>query len=74
MNGPEHYRAAENLLVGYPEVDTESPEALQCIARAQVHAVLAQIALTVDACDAAGALTVEARHEWVRAVGREVTS
>jgi len=71
MNGPEHYRAAENLLGAY---DTESPDALQCIARAQVHAVLAQIALTVDACDAAGALTVEARHQWVRAVGREVTS
>ena len=41
MNGLEHYKEAEGLLAVWQTIDMDSPEASQCIARAQVHATLA---------------------------------
>jgi len=53
MNGPQHYAEAERLL-GLAATATcansagENPEAALLIAEAQVHAMLAQVAITVD--------------------------
>jgi hypothetical protein len=64
MNGPEHYREAERLLdevhkavQAFPGNTIADPRAQQMygniVARAQVHATLAQVAATIDAAQSA---------------------
>jgi nucleoid-associated protein YgaU len=48
MTGPEHYKRAEELLADADEsAYPEAPEIAAQIARAQVHATLAQVAAFV---------------------------
>jgi isopropylmalate/homocitrate/citramalate synthase len=77
MTGPDHYRAAEQALDDAAGVDwSYDPESAarneaNHLARAQTHASLAMLALTVDVVDANGTLTPTAIEEWLRTVGRE---
>lgn len=50
MNGPEHYRTAENLLSGQRSAPRGTAEDRSVLAEAQVHATLA-LAAAVGALD-----------------------
>jgi hypothetical protein len=74
MTGPEHYQRAEQLLdlAGEEPTDPDAPYAHEryLLAKAQVHAMLAQTALSVDALDSSRALTTLVGAEWASAIGR----
>jgi hypothetical protein len=46
VTGPEHYKHAEDLLADMACTSTDSPEAREHVAVAQVHAILALAAAT----------------------------
>lgn len=75
MNGPQHFRQAEELLAysDSPAARSVEGEAVQAIAQAQVHATLALVLAVADTRTVGpqerwGGHTVEmfARDEWAR--------
>ena len=63
MNGPDHYREAEQLLDEAASRGESDPAALWCLELAKVHAALAHVAAT--------ALTHDGR-EWLEVAGRRL--
>ena len=51
MNGPDHYRAAEQLLEEAQSGEQASPRALWCLELAKLHTTLAQVAATAPGSD-----------------------
>lgn len=49
MTGPDHFQLAEHHLSQASELHQEDPAIHAVLARAQVHATLAQAAATIDA-------------------------
>lgn len=78
MNGPQHYREAEQLLAESRTIlrnhDETCPEADRMIAEANVHALLALTAAyalaqpVVEHPDSGGHMSLEHYEEWVDAV------
>lgn len=72
MNGPTHYREAEELLAkARTAVDTD--KATQLATEAQAHATLALAAVTLDIAvkDVAGPLGEEVTDAWASAMDNE---
>lgn len=69
MNGPRHYRAAENLLASALEIGGGVPreDVRAMVEMAQVHATLAHAAAT--AMGAIDRLPEEDFHEWDKVAG-----
>jgi hypothetical protein len=67
MNGPEHYKEAEQLLAMLPNVERGAVSEAGIIAEAQVHATLALAAATRDA--AYGELSIPAGAAWDAVLG-----
>ena len=63
MTGPEHYKAAEDLLGEAVEAVVGSDEEMWAVAAAQVHATLAQAAATMDAANGTHI------RDWKHAIG-----
>ena len=63
MNGPDHYREAEQLLDEAASRGESDPAALWCLELAKVHTALAHVAAT--------ALTRDGR-EWLEVAGRRL--
>lgn len=81
MTGPEHFREAEKLLALARDskettFEGHNPEADRTIAEAQVHAMLAQVALTalsmpLEGQDDSPSLSQEDYDEWLVAIELE---
>lgn len=63
MSGPEHYKAAEDLLGEAVEAVVGSDEEMWAVAAAQVHATLALAAATMDAANGTHI------RDWSHAIG-----
>jgi hypothetical protein len=71
MNGPEHYAEAERLLADVPDMLANQPSTTPgaiglAVARAQVHATLAQTAATVNGRASAA---LDQHDEWAAVLG-----
>lgn len=67
MNGPAHYRKAEQVLAQVEDRDVSAAMVAAFTAVAQVHATLALTAATLGR----GSLTLADRHEWQLAIDPE---
>lgn len=72
MTGPEHYREAERLLDGpvpysHGEEEAWERDRADNLAAAQVHAILAHTAATIDAAAHPGQSQVDYLSQWWRA-------
>lgn len=65
MNGPQHYRQAENCLHQSEMSDPQSADLL--VKQAQVHATLAHVAALVDAADQGADQLSWPGHAWSEA-------
>lgn len=65
MNGPSHYRMAEEILAGHDGCHRSDIDAVDdCVAVAQVHALLAHIAATVGSAEQDLELVDEHVEAW----------
>jgi hypothetical protein len=76
MNGPEHYREAEQLLTQAARNFLRDGEPGSALAAAQVHALLAQVALAaismpLEGQDDSPSLSQEDYDEWLVAIELE---
>lgn len=62
-SGPDHYKAAEDLLTEAAIAAPGSDEEMSAVAAAQVHASLAQAAATMDAANGTHI------RDWSHAIG-----
>lgn len=67
MNGPEHYRAAGQVLAQAENRSVTAAAVAAYTAVAQVHATLALTAAVI----ARGSMTLADRHEWQMAIDPE---
>jgi hypothetical protein len=70
MNGPDHFREAERLLADAARYNATSDQGARMLMKAQVHAQLAMVAISVGATFGIGRRT---QTDWREAVGTETT-